>query len=275
MSLAERARRRTWRTWYGVKRRLLPYRGQMEPVTSTVAGVAVRVVPGVFDPARYFSSELLARAIRSGPLDEGSVVLDLGTGSGILALVAAERAGRVLATDVDRIAVWCAAHNASSRPVGDRVEVRRGDLWAPVGNERFDVVVCNPPYQVGEPADSLDVAFHAPSSFGERFAAGLREHLRPGGRSLIVLSTNGAPETFLVPLRAQGFQLESVLARDRGSEILTCWSVTVQRPSVDLRQARSPYIYLATASISRTGCRDSTSDAAAIQCSALVPRVVS
>ncbi|MBA2489281.1 MAG: methyltransferase [Chloroflexi bacterium] len=231
MSLAERARRRTWRSWYGVKRRLLPYRGHRGPVTATVAGIAVRVVPGVFDPARYFSSELLAQAVRAEPLVDGSTVLDLGTGSGILALVAAERAGRVVATDVDQRAVQCAAGNASTGGFANRLELRCGDLWCPVAGERFDLVVCNPPYQVGEPADPLDVAFHAPPSFGERFAAGLTEHLQPGGRALIVLSTNGAPESFLGPLRAEGFTMKSALERDRGSEILTCWMITLRAAS--------------------------------------------
>lgn len=232
VGLLPRARRRAWRTWYALKRRLVPYRGHREPVKTTVAGVEVRVLPGVFDPARYFSSELLAGAIRSEQLDEASAVLDLGTGSGIQAMIAAERAGRVLATDIDRVALRCAQANVIHHGSDAHVSVVLGDLWEAVGDERFDLVVCNPPYQVGDPVNSLDVAFHAPSSFGGRFATGLRNHLRPGARALLLVSTNGDPDSFLRPLSSSGFLVERAVVRDRGSEILTVWRVSVPAEAV-------------------------------------------
>lgn len=74
--------------------------------------------------------------------------LDLCTGSGVLAVtLALELPGlTVVATDVSAAAAAVATGNVARHAVGARVEVRVGDLWAPVGDERFDLIVANPPY---------------------------------------------------------------------------------------------------------------------------------
>jgi release factor glutamine methyltransferase len=75
-------------------------------------------------------------------------VLDLCTGSGVLAVTLARElpAAQVVATDVSEAAAALARRNAEHNQVSDRVDVRVGDLFAPVGDEVFDVVVSNPPY---------------------------------------------------------------------------------------------------------------------------------
>jgi methylase of polypeptide subunit release factors len=91
--------------------------------------------------------------------------LDLGTGQGLQALRAARHAERVVAVDVNARALEYAAHNAELNGI-ENVEWRQGSWFEPVAEERFDLIVANPPYVIspesgltyrdsGEPGDAL------------------------------------------------------------------------------------------------------------------------
>jgi len=75
-------------------------------------------------------------------------VLDLGTGSGALAVLAAMRFpnAAVDAVDVSPDALAVAARNVADHGLDDRITLRHGDLFAPVGGERYDLIIANPPY---------------------------------------------------------------------------------------------------------------------------------
>ena len=77
--------------------------------------------------------------------------LDLGTGCGIQALLAAKHSARVVATDVNERALAFAAFNAALNGI-DVVEFRQGDLFEPVAGERFGLLVANPPYVISPDA---------------------------------------------------------------------------------------------------------------------------
>jgi release factor glutamine methyltransferase len=99
-------------------------------------------LPGVYPPQE--DTLLLARALDREDMPPGTEVLDIGTGSGVLALRAACPGVRVTAVDRDRRAVLTARLNA--RRFHRRVRVRRGDLFAAVADRTFDLIVSNPPY---------------------------------------------------------------------------------------------------------------------------------
>ncbi|WP_217143458.1 HemK2/MTQ2 family protein methyltransferase [Streptomyces sp. AC627_RSS907] len=100
------------------------------------------VPPGVYAPQE--DTALLAGALSEEPLPPDAAVLDVGTGTGALALAAARRGARVTAVDVSWRAVCATRVNAAR--AGVPVRVRRGDLFAPVRGESFDLVLANPPY---------------------------------------------------------------------------------------------------------------------------------
>lgn len=106
--------------------------------------------------------DAIAAADRAAPRR----VLDLCTGSGALAVVLAkELAGAtVVATDVSPAAVAVARANATRAGVGERIDVRVGDLWAAVASEApFDLIVTNPPYvRTGELATLSAEVRHEP-----------------------------------------------------------------------------------------------------------------
>src|SRR3954447_20500479 len=99
------------------------------------------VPPGVFSPPS--DAYTLADVLRQEA--PGRDVLDVGTGSGILAVSAALAAARsVTAVDVSRRALLTARMNGALN--GVRVRTRRGDMLDAVAGERFDVIVPTPPY---------------------------------------------------------------------------------------------------------------------------------
>jgi release factor glutamine methyltransferase len=90
------------------------------------------------------------------------VVADACTGSGAIAvavaLEAAPAAVRVIATDCSAEALAAARRNVEALDVGDRVELRHGDLLQPLGGERVDVVVSNPPYVTADEWERLEAS---------------------------------------------------------------------------------------------------------------------
>ena len=81
------------------------------------------------------------------PLYAGCNVLDIGTGTGLVALMAAQRgAGRVTAVEIDPDAADQARINAVNSPWADRIEVRCADIADFRTECRYDRIVCNPPY---------------------------------------------------------------------------------------------------------------------------------
>lgn len=128
-------------------------------------------------------------------------ILDLGTGSGAIALsLASELPGAdVTATDLSQAALQIANENADRLPQGEKVRFLHGDLFGPIAGERFDLVVSNPPYVARRDVATLPPELaHEPEMAlfaGEdgldvirRLVAEAGSHLSPGGWLLIELS---------------------------------------------------------------------------------------
>jgi len=107
-------------------------------------GTLFDVERGVFDPVGHLSGMAFARWL-VGQTFTDQRVLELGTGCGLLAYALSRTATSVVATDVDPRAAECASRNLHATTV----DVRCGDLFSPVSTERFDLLVTNPPYEIG------------------------------------------------------------------------------------------------------------------------------
>jgi SAM-dependent methyltransferase len=130
-------------------------------------------VMGVADSTRALSSMIGRPPARWA--------LDLGTGCGYLALLAAAHSQHVLATDVNPRAVAMARFNAMLNRIGN-VECAEGNLFEPAGDRRFDLIVSNPPFVVS-PQDDLtyrDSGLQG-DAFCERLFRAIPAHLTEGG----------------------------------------------------------------------------------------------
>lgn len=180
---------------------LLERRLAGEPVAYLVGerefrGLAFAVTPDVLIP-RPETELLVDLALeRLSPGPPRPRLLDLGTGSGAIAVtIAHERPNAdVVATDASAAALEVAGHNA--RRHGARLTLRQADWYAALGDERFDVIVSNPPYiAAGDVHLSQgDLRFEPPSALTDgadglsalrKIIAGAPRHLRQGGWLLL------------------------------------------------------------------------------------------
>ncbi|HEV2814952.1 MAG TPA: HemK2/MTQ2 family protein methyltransferase [Solirubrobacteraceae bacterium] len=176
--------------------------------------------PGVFAPIS--DSRFLADVLREQTLPPRATVLDLCTGSGILAITAAKRGARsVTAVDCSRRAVLTTRLNA--RLNGVKVKALRGDLFEPVGDQRFDAIVSNPPYVPAEsdelPKKGLERAWDAGVDgrvILDRLIEEAPDHLKPGGFLLIVSSSILGTERTIAAMRDAGLDDAECIARRRG-----------------------------------------------------------
>jgi 2-polyprenyl-3-methyl-5-hydroxy-6-metoxy-1,4-benzoquinol methylase len=152
-----------------------------------VPALGARVHPhfGVYAPIRGEHVELVARAAAEWPV-AGKRVVDVGTGTGVLAFVLAKAGATVVAADVERRAVACAQENAERLGLADRVRVVQADLFPP---GEADLVVSNPPWLPGDAHSPLERAVYDPGgAFLERLVLGLPSSLGPAGEAWIVIS---------------------------------------------------------------------------------------
>ena len=161
--------------------------------TVQAAGFRLTVRPTVFHPRFFVSSERFAAFIDGLDLT-GKRVLDVGTGTGILALAAA-RAGaqEVVAADINPNAALNANENARANGLGGRVMGLCSNLLAALApRPLFDVILSSPPKHAGEPRDLTDRGWHAGPAF--RDVADLfdqaRARLKPDGRIYVMVSSD-------------------------------------------------------------------------------------
>lgn len=137
------------------------YRG--EPIQYIVGetefyGLPFLVTPDVLIP-RPETEHLVEKVVELAPLFPKPRMVDVGTGSGAIAIALAHEwpSAEITAIDVSPSALELARRNADRIGFADRIRFLEGDLLAPVVFERFDFVVSNPPYVPATDRDSLSV----------------------------------------------------------------------------------------------------------------------
>jgi methylase of polypeptide subunit release factors len=135
-------------------------------------------------------------------LDPVARALDVGTGGGYQALQAAGAAHEVIGVDVNPRALAFARFNALLNGV-DNLELREGSLFEPVAGERFDLVVCNPPYVISPETEYVFRDSGLPGdSFCEALVRALPEHLAEGGFGIALIAwAHGRDEEPAAPVR--------------------------------------------------------------------------
>jgi methylase of polypeptide subunit release factors len=209
--------RRFWRFIAAWRFRLFQSHRHHRLTVEMVDGLSLVVLPEVFNPKLFRSGVALARVLDERRVRPGIAVLDMGTGSGIGAIFAARRGASVVAVDINPEAVRCARVNALLHNLDDRIDVRCGDLFGAVRGERFDLVLFNPPFYVGQPQENWEYAWRS-TDIVERFARGLSDVLTPEGRALVILSSDAVPA--LETLQCHNLRLQEIWQRNYGNERL-------------------------------------------------------
>jgi SAM-dependent methyltransferase len=142
-------------------------------VTPDMSRLADDVVMGVAPSSWALAHLTIRRAVETA--------VDIGTGCGIQAMLAARHAATVTATDTNRRALAFARFNAALNR-RTNIELLEGDLFGPVADREFDLVVANPPYVISPDHDYLyRDGGHARDQLSREVVQGAAALLRPGG----------------------------------------------------------------------------------------------
>ena len=179
-----------------------------EPYHTTVDGVEIRVHPDVFSPKYFGSTEFIAENM---PQPTGKSVLDIGTGTGALAVIAAKRGAKnVVATDIMGQALDTARRNASAHGVESLVTVKESDVFSEI-EDRFDVILWNWPFgPVDEIEDIRERQLLDPQYEGmNRFLSSFDQHVNQKKSAYIAFSPEmGHPELLSKLSEKHGVSLE-------------------------------------------------------------------
>ncbi len=196
-----------------------------------VGGFDLKIRPTVFHPRFFLSSQRFVSFLDGLDL-RGKTVIDVGTGSGVIALAAARAgAATVIAADINPNAAICAAENARANGLGDRVHgIASNLLSAFAPRPMFDVVLSSPPKHAGEPRDLADRGWHAGPAY--RDVANLfdqaRERLKPGGKVYVMISSDSDVALFGERIRQAGFALRIAKEYSIFIESFILYELTIQ-----------------------------------------------
>ncbi|NIP67594.1 ribosomal RNA small subunit methyltransferase A [Candidatus Bathyarchaeota archaeon] len=179
---------------------------QRESANISFGDCTLLVSNDVYTPAE--DTFLIAQNLEVG---NGDMVLDMGTGCGILAVLAAKRAQRVVAVDVNPHAIECARINAKQNQGLEKMDIRLGDLFTPVKEgERFDVILFNPPYLPSKTSETwIEKAWSGGPTGRElidRFISEASLYLRGGGRIYMIQSSLSNIDETIQRLEKAGFR---------------------------------------------------------------------
>jgi release factor glutamine methyltransferase len=203
---------------------ILKLKSRTDPQVFEIEGVKITVNPDVFAPAS--DTRLLAKHIRVKP---GDKVLDLTTGAGILAAIAAQQGAEVTAVDINPVAVRNAKENFDE--LGLSVTLLVSDLFSNIPAEKFDHIIANGPFFEGEVIDPLEYASLGVSNFLNRLFKDLDRYLSNSGRLLTTFAEFGEIELFYRTLDKYGFRYSKIDSRTSsdGDRTYNLYEVTIKK----------------------------------------------
>ncbi|MBU3547945.1 methyltransferase [Polynucleobacter sp. P1-05-14] len=209
----------------------------------------VRIHPhyGVFSPVRSEYIDLVLKAPLPEAIKNSSIAFDIGTGTGVLAIILALRdVQRIIATDLSDRAIACAKENIDHLGLNSQIEIHQTNLFP---ETKAALIVCNPPWLPARPSSSLEHAVYDPESqMLKAFLSGLKDHLLPNGEGWLILSDLAehlglrAREEFLnwidqaglkviahldtKPTHNKAFDRADALYAARSKEVTSLWRLT-------------------------------------------------
>lgn len=182
-------------------------------------GLELRVPVGVFHPGIFFSSPIFLRFLQGFDF-QGKRLLDIGTGSGLLALFAAQKGADVCALDIHPLAVETAQANALRNNL--KLRVLESDLLDELEAQPFDFVLINPPYYPKKPQNFSEHAFFAGQNleYFEKLFSQLPRVLKTSAKTYIwmILSEDCALDQISRIAQNHKFLLHSVWEQKKWGE---------------------------------------------------------
>jgi release factor glutamine methyltransferase len=170
---------RTWKPyvqWYLKKTRRYNFKNY-----------SVSIEPGVFHPGFFFSTKFLISFIETLDLKEKHF-LEMGSGAGLVSIVATKQNAIVLASDISPMAVLNTIENFKSNRVN--ADCIQSDLFDSIPSQQFDFIVVNPPYFKKNPVSIAEKAWYCGENleYFEKFFQQAKSYVHSASRIIMVLS---------------------------------------------------------------------------------------
>lgn len=182
--------------WYLRKQRSYNYRQ-----------TTVFVLPGVFHPG-LFSSTVLVLEYLEQNIIPSETLLELGSGTGLISVIASKRQAKVTAVDKSVAAVENTSLNAKANNV--MVDVIQSDLFESLKKRTFDWIIINPPYYARDPETESDLAWYCGKDFEyfKNLFKGLPEVMHPASKVIMVLTMGCDLKQIFSIANSAGFRFE-------------------------------------------------------------------
>jgi release factor glutamine methyltransferase len=178
----------------------------------TYKGIRLVIPPAVFHPGFFFSTRLLLRYIARLPLKNSSF-LELGAGSGLIAMYAAREGAQVTASDINQVAIQSLEMNSRSNRIP--LTVITSDLFANIPRQPFDIIAINPPYYKKQPQTPAQYAWYCgeQGEYFQQLFSSLQPYMHVQSMVLMVLSDGCDLEMIRKMATGCGFRLNCVFEK--------------------------------------------------------------
>lgn len=183
-----------------------------KPRTFCYDSICVKVHPKVFPPHLTFSTKILLGFLKEIDLNEKSF-LELGCGSGIISLFAVKKGAKVVATDINKIALSYLEKNAVKNNLS--LTILESDLFENLENKSFDYIVINPPYYPNRPKSISEKAWFCGENFEyfENLFEQLPSYLNSSNFCYMILSEDCEIETIKNMASKNGLKFELIFEK--------------------------------------------------------------
>ncbi len=183
-------------------------------------GLRLLVKPSVFSPDLVKSTRIISAHLG---VKKGSSVLDLGTGCGVLAILAARKAKKVTAADINENAVKSAIENVKIHGLRDKVRVIHSDLFQKIKG-KFHTIIFNPPFYFSEPTNDFERSIMDKNyQTLALFLNHAKDHLLPGGKIVTLFSNAGDLKFIMGLIKKHAYKAKEVHCRKKGESVVSVY----------------------------------------------------
>ena len=169
-------------------------------------GLSLEIPPEVFHPGFFFSTKILIAAVTNLPL-QNRTLLELGAGSGLIAMHASRQGAIATATDINPIAIEYLQKNKHRNQV--TLRIIHSDLFTNIPLEAFDIIAINPPYYKNDPQTPGDYAWFCgkKGEYFETLFSSLGNYMHEGTVVLMTLCDGCDMDMITTMATLKGFKL--------------------------------------------------------------------
>ncbi|NOQ71743.1 MAG: methyltransferase [Crocinitomix sp.] len=181
-------------------------------------GIKGIVHPGVFFPQFTISTKMLLQFLEVKEL-KGQQFLELGCGTGLVSVMAAQRGANVTASDINPAAIENAKDNAKRNAV--KIQTILSDLFTEIPTQIFDTVIINPPYYPKDPKNRAEEAWFCGSAFEyfEKLFPALPQYFNADSEVFMILSEDCEFERIKAIAAKSQLTFSTVLQKKKWGEV--------------------------------------------------------